>query len=90
MKNTNDYLTTTQIAKIIGYSQTYICALIININFKHEFKINNTRYFNPSIIDMISKTIEIKNQQIDKYYPIYIRETFFIYESKINNKTQTL
>jgi predicted DNA-binding transcriptional regulator AlpA len=84
MKNTNDYLTTTQIAKIVDYSESYVYNLIKTLKFSPEVTIKETNYYAPSIIDMISKTIETKNEQIDKYYPIYIRETFLIFESKIN------
>lgn len=80
-------ITTTKIAEILDYSESYIYNLIKNLKFSPEVTIKEINYYDPVIIDIIRKSIETKNEQIDKYYHIYIRETFLIFESKINLQT---
>lgn len=86
MKTTNEFLTIKQICAIIGYSDSVIRERIKQIGFSPEFTKNRINYYNYKIIDIIIKSIEIKKKTdpIQLYYPVYIQEKFYIYESKMN------
>jgi UDP-glucose 6-dehydrogenase len=86
MKTTNEILTVKQIAAIIGYTDTTIRERIKKIGFSPEFTRKGISYYSYKIIDIIIKSIEIKKktEPIQLYYPVYIQEQFYIYESKMN------
>lgn len=86
MKHNNLY-TANQIAAITGFSITTIYDKINSLKL-HPVKTNRKlNYYDEKAFDLIFKLLQTapKEKSFTKYYPIKIEETFYIYESKINN-----
>lgn len=85
MKSTNTY-TVKQIAAVTGFSLVTVYSKIRILKLSPESTKKGLNYYNEKSFNLIIKSLEMvqKEKYITKYYPMKTIETYYIYESKMN------
>jgi len=86
MKSPNTY-TSRQIAAITGVSVNTVYNRLLRLSLSPEYTRYNINYYSENTFNLVVKSLDVtrKEKTFIKYYPIKTTETFYIYESKMNN-----